>query len=401
MGGSTEGGEDVRSLRSRMRLAVSTAVIALCGAALLGAGAPLVAAGSSATASVWVQTMDSCKQALPDAQYQVIGNGIDLRLTTPSGSKQALSSSTCPLQQGSCSSIHTGCLLIPNLAPGTYRIHELKTPNPDTSNPEGYAACNGGSACQQQDGALTVSSSGVAAGRVTNVYPDGTVAVYPSGKAAYAGTSGDPIVVHNFGLAPPGSGGNAQCDGDGDADDHSTGSPSSRCGYPESKESSACRPFPWSCTLAPIAPPTTSTTTASTSTGTTTSSTTTTMATTTTTTTTTTSTSTNTTASTSTTTSTGCGLTDTTVGMVKTGTSTKVALATAASGPLHATLTWSPAATVRLRLVDQAPATVTETTATGTSLTLDATALAAGKYSFRLMLTGAKSVTFSLAASHC
>src|SRR4029077_6068827 len=40
-----------------------------------------------------------------------------------------------------------------------------------------------------------------------------------------------------------------QCDGDADADDHLTGSPSGHCDYPESQEASACQPYPWSCTL--------------------------------------------------------------------------------------------------------------------------------------------------------
>ncbi len=363
----------MRRLGLRIRLAVSTAVLAVCAAALVGAGAPLVAAGSSGSATVWLQTMDSCKQALGGAGYQVVGDGVDLRLTTASATKQSLSSSTCPLQQGDCSSIRTGCLQIPNLAPGTYRIHELKTPKADTSNPEGYAACNGGSACQRQDVDLTVSSSGSASARVTNVYPDGTVAVYPSGRSGYAGTAKDPVVVHNFGLAKPGSNGNAECDGDGDADDHSTGSPSGHCGYPEGQESSACQPFPWSCTLAPITPPPAPTTTDTTTT---------------------------TTTSTTTTTA-GCGITATGTGKVKKGTTTKVGLTTTAAGALHVTVSWSPVGTMRLRVVDHASTTVAETTATGTSLTLDTAALAAGRYSLQLKLSGTRSVAFSLAASHC
>ena len=59
----------------------------------------------------------------------------------------------------------------------------------------------------------------------------------------------DPILVHNFGLAAPGSSGASQCEGDGDADDHLTGTPRSHCAYPEGQEAAACKPYPWSCTL--------------------------------------------------------------------------------------------------------------------------------------------------------
>jgi hypothetical protein len=350
-----------------------------------------VVAGSTATASVWVQTMDSCKQALGGARYQVVGDGgLDLRVTTPAATKQAIgSASSCPWQQGDCASVSTGCVQIANLPPGGYRIHELRTPAGDNSNPEGYAACNGGSACQSQDVDLVVSSSGVASATVTNVYPDGTVAVYPTasdhGSASYDGTASDPIVVHNFGLAPPDFQGASQCDDDSDADDHSTGSPSAHCGYPEGGESSACMPFPWSCTLAPL--PTTSSTTSSTST-------------TTTTTTTTSSTSSSTTTTSSSTATAACGHTDTTVGRLKKGT-TKLQLTTAAAGPMHATLSWSPAATVRLLVVDRSRSTVAQATATGTALGLDARSLAAGRYSLQLKLSSARSVGYTLAVSHC
>src|SRR5207237_9275857 len=81
-------------------------------------------------------------------------------------------------------------------------------------------------------------------------------------RRPYPGTRPHPIVTHNFWLARPGYNGASQCDGDSDADDHSTGSPSSHCQYlPETAEASACQPYPWSCTLG-----TTSSTTSSPST---------------------------------------------------------------------------------------------------------------------------------------
>jgi hypothetical protein len=57
---------------------------------------------------------------------------------------------------------------------------------------------------------------------------------------------------------------------------------------------------------------------------------------------------------------------------------------------------------MRLVLVDRSTsATVAQTTATGTALSLDAGSLAAGRYSLQLKLSGAKSVAFTLAVTHC
>jgi hypothetical protein len=242
-------------VRTRIRLIVSALILAAGGAGIGISSAPH-SARAGGTTSLVLQQMDSCKQALGGAAYQLTGGGVDIRASAPSQSKQRVaSSSTCPLQQGDCARLSVGCMTFDGVpAPGTYRIHEIRTPDPDASNPEGYAACNGGSACRSQVIDVVVDSSGSAQTRVTNVYPDGFSATYPTasahgGRSSYAGTASDPIVVHNFGLAAPSSNLSLQCDGDGDADDHLTGSPSAHCAYPESLEASACQPFPWSCTL--------------------------------------------------------------------------------------------------------------------------------------------------------
>jgi hypothetical protein len=241
--------------QSRIRLVVSVLIVA-AGCAGIGISSAPLSARATGTTSLVLQQMDSCKQALGGAAYQLTGGGVDIRASAPSQGKQRVaSSSTCPLQQGDCVGTPVGCMTFSGIpVPGTYRIHEIRTPDADTSNPEGYAACNGGSACRSQAVDLTVGSSGNIQARVTNVYPDGTSASYPTasqhgGVSSYAGTAGDPVVVHNFGLAPPSSDLSLQCDGDGDADDHLTGSPSGHCGYPEAQEASACQPYPWSCTL--------------------------------------------------------------------------------------------------------------------------------------------------------
>jgi hypothetical protein len=410
----------VRGLRPRIRLAVSSVVVALCGTAMLLPGSPVAVRASSTTASVWLQTMDSCEQALDGASYQVVGdNGLDLQVSTPGSGKQAVVSGNCPVQHGDCSSTTTGCVHITGLPPGSYRIHETATPPGNSSNPEGYAACNGGSACQRQETDVTVSSSGTASGTTTNVYPDGTVAVY----GPWPGTTSNPIVVHNFGLASPGSKG-AECDGDGDADDHSTGSPSSHCAYPEDQESSACKPFPWSCTLGLWTPPSTTTTTTSTSTdsggSTTTTSTTSTTTDTTTDSTTTDLTSTDsatsstdstssdpttTTTTTSTTTSSstteGCGIAASVTGKLKKGTKKSFSLTTATAGTLGADVTWTPGGTMRAQLLDHRSKVVAQTTVTGSSLHLDSGVLAAGRYKIGLKLNGTRSVMYTLSVAHC
>jgi hypothetical protein len=242
-------------VRTMVPIALAIAGAAVTVQADAGGISAAAASRKAPTATVYLQTMDSCKQALGGAAYQLTGNGLDRRVKGRSQTKQRVAAANeCPLQQGDCASIKVGCVSFSGIPAGAYAIHETRTPTADASNPEGYAACNGGSACRSQWVTVVVSSTGAVQARVTNVYPDGVSPVYPtaaahSGVAVYAGTKKDPIVVHNFGLARPNSDPALQCDGDGDADDHLTGSPSSHCNYPEDQEAAACSPFPWSCTL--------------------------------------------------------------------------------------------------------------------------------------------------------
>ncbi|HVS43907.1 MAG TPA: DUF4214 domain-containing protein [Candidatus Dormibacteraeota bacterium] len=230
-------------MRTQPRLGTAVAVVALIAGsfalALVGQwGRAGAATGGGATISV--QTMDSCHQIKGQADYALSGGGVSMSATTPAGAGTA-GGSGCPVPTGSCSA--GPCAVFSGVPDGTYRIVTTKTPPPNSSNPEGYAPCEGGSACRSQVADLTVSGGSVSA-TVTNVYPDQKVTTFH-----FSGTSGDPIVFHDFGLAAPGSNG-AQCDGDSDADDHSTGSPSGDCAFtPESAEASACQPFPWSCGL--------------------------------------------------------------------------------------------------------------------------------------------------------
>lgn len=237
-------------------------------------------------ADVWLQTMDSCQQALGGAGYQIVStNGTNFTVATGSASPVTVKSTNggCPLQSGNCATLSNGqspvgCVDFPGLQPGTYTIHETATPPPYGTNSDGYATCTGGSACQQQYVTMVVNSDLTAQAWVTNVFPDGSTVCWPGGTTlpagttetcqqtgltGYAGTPANPIVTHNFGVAPPGTDSSApnECDENtseptADADDYLSGAPSSHCAYPEAQEGTWCGgdtvdyPFPWSCTLA-------------------------------------------------------------------------------------------------------------------------------------------------------
>ncbi len=228
-------------------VAIVRRAVIVCAGVVLAVAAPL-SVHAQPTVNVWVQTQDSCKRALGGATYQLTGNGFSQTQTDGSVGTRTVSSGSCPLQHGSCSASLVGCVEFVGVpAGGTYTVRELRTPPGNTSNPEGYAPCNAGSACRDEQGSVAVDGAGAVTASTTNVDPDAFVVHYPSTGSVPA-SLGDPLLFHDFGLAPPGYNGNPQCDGDSDADDHSTGSPSSHCQYkPESDEALACQPFPWSC----------------------------------------------------------------------------------------------------------------------------------------------------------
>lgn len=203
---------------------------------------------------VVVQTMDSCKSGLQGAVYTLSNtSGYSVTIGTQGASTPGGigPSPSCPLQQGNCVSTTKGCLEFTNVPPGDYRLREIATPSGNPSNPAGYVPCEGGSACQWEQADVTVVADGTVGGLVTNVYPNGKSVTWPSFAGHtkyYAATAEDPIVFHDFGLAPPAppaapgtvGTGNAQCDNDSDADDWSTGTPSSECQFPEAQESNVC-----------------------------------------------------------------------------------------------------------------------------------------------------------------
>jgi hypothetical protein len=394
-----------------LRLLLPTGILLASAVGMVLSGTQGRAATASATTTITIQSMDSCKQALDGAGYLLTGDNVRSGLTvTSSGSgRQSVSGGSCPVPRGSCRSTSTGCLSFTGVpAPGSYRIHAVVTPPANSSNPEGYAPCEGGSACRSEEAVVTVLADGSVQAQVNDVYPDGFIRVLPGSSSTYAGTAADPIVFHLFGL------GSGSCDGDHDADDHLTGSPSSHCSYsPESGESSACQPYPWSCAFSTTTTSTTSTgTSTSSSTTTTTTSTTdttttgtTTTTTTTDTTTTSTTTSPSTTSTTTTTTSTSTApacTTDTFTGTAGSSGTTSNYVQTTASGPLTASVTWSPTAVVTLIVYDSSLNELGRSPASSSSpQTVTLPSVAPGRYKIKVKDSSSPTVTFTLSVTHC
>src|SRR5579859_4392794 len=199
---------------------------------------------AASTITVYLQVMDSCRQALPGANFTLVNpDGSTVNAGPSAGTKRvSVGSGTCPLSRGNCATVPTGCVTFvitpPASGTATYTIKENPTFDasdgfyenpPGATSYTGFVPCNGGSACpgafdpmKAQSATFTVDASGTVSAVTTNPYPDGKFSHYPSSGSA-AGTRSDPVVFHNFQL------GSGSCDGDSDADDHLTGSPSSHC----------------------------------------------------------------------------------------------------------------------------------------------------------------------------
>jgi hypothetical protein len=190
---------------------------------LLGGVNVRAASATTTTVTFWIQTMDSCQQAIPGASYTLKGNKITYKAGPGPGTKPVTvnSGQGCPLQRGNCVTVPTGCVsfVLPVPASGTSKVYYTGT---QSVTPSGYVPCTGGSACRKEYIKLTVFPTGAMTATVTNVYPDGYTLVWPTGSH-YTGAQTDPAVFHSFGL------GTISCDGDADADDHLTGSPSTHC----------------------------------------------------------------------------------------------------------------------------------------------------------------------------
>lgn len=214
------------------------ALLALVLVSIFGSMKVEAAHASSSSVTVWLQVMDSCKRAVPGANFILVASdGSTINAGPSSGTSLQTVSPTgqCPVQRGDCQQVPVGCLswtiIPPSSGTDLYTIHENSTfnasdgffENPSGTTPfTGFIPCNGGSACRSESAAFTINSFGVVSGMTTNILPDGKIATYPSGSQA-SGTQSDPIVFHNFRL------GSGSCDGDQDTDDHLTGSTGSHC----------------------------------------------------------------------------------------------------------------------------------------------------------------------------
>jgi hypothetical protein len=207
------------------RMTIAAVVSATCVVAGgVAAVRSTVEVAASGTATVWLQTMDACQQAIPGAGFTLSSTSLSQVAGPGKGAKPvtvAAAPGGCPLQRGNCTTVPslTGCVSwnvpIPDTGTVTYSIRQSRTP-------KGYVPCTGGSACRDESVQLSVDATGTVTAKVTNIYPDGTSVVWPT-SGSYSGAETDPIVFHDFLL------GNGSCDGDGDADDHLAGAPSTHC----------------------------------------------------------------------------------------------------------------------------------------------------------------------------
>ncbi|HLZ57241.1 MAG TPA: hypothetical protein VKR06_09865 [Ktedonosporobacter sp.] len=184
------------------------------------------------TVKVWVQVTDSCQQALSGGTFTVSGPGVNTTTAPTAGGNPFNLGGTggCPLQQGNCVATTNGCttavLNVPKSGTSTYKIIVARTA-PGFGTNLSYEPCTGGSVCPggPEVATVQVSSSGTVSGTILNIYPDGSPVTWPLGGGAYNGAQGNPFLFHEFGRGN----GSIQCDGDSDADDFLTGTPSGHC----------------------------------------------------------------------------------------------------------------------------------------------------------------------------
>jgi hypothetical protein len=194
-----------------------TIIVTLSCICLATVSASSLLTHAATTSRFYLQTMDSCRQAIPGSSFVLTGHGLYIKKGPAPGTKPVkVANGSCLIQRGNCVTVPTGCLSwtipVPSTGTRTYRITEK-------SAPPNYVFCVGGSVCSVPDTVtLTINSDGVISATVKNVYPNGQSVVWPTSGAPYTGRPTDPAVAHNSAL------GSGNCDGDQDADDHTTGS---------------------------------------------------------------------------------------------------------------------------------------------------------------------------------
>ncbi len=184
----------------------------------------LVSAHTAKAASpttFYMQAMDSCKQAVPGFLFRLKGNGVDVTAPLTFGNKpRKVADGACLIQRGNCITQPTGCTSFSLVLPaGVYTVTLTPPAGSGLNPPQGYSECLGGSACSTpQTSTLNIDANGGISATTHNVYPNGASITWPTAGAPYTGISTDPITTHVSRL------GTGNCDGDGDLDDHMTGS---------------------------------------------------------------------------------------------------------------------------------------------------------------------------------
>jgi hypothetical protein len=226
-------GIDMRGTRWRIAIPLIIAIIGAITISFTIAGTIFAQPQSSAarTVKVYIQTTDSCMQALSGATFTVAGPGINTTTAPTSGSRPrglpGYVHGHCPIDQGTCLNFSTGCtttlLNVPASGIATYKFTVAKTAPGGYGANLSYAICDNGSDCPHGPEVATVHvrSSGSVSATVLNINPDGTTVTWPTTRSAYSGTQADPVLFHEYGIGN----GSLQCDGDHDADDRLTGSP--------------------------------------------------------------------------------------------------------------------------------------------------------------------------------
>ncbi|HLZ57813.1 MAG TPA: hypothetical protein VKR06_12765, partial [Ktedonosporobacter sp.] len=188
----------------------------------------------------WVQSLDSCRQAIGGAYYELTGNGVDQVLGPTPGNKPVTISAAgpCPIPRGNCQVTSTGCLSfnldVPASGTASYTITEIKAP-------KGFVACLKAVKCPVPAVVnVTVDSAGTVAATTSILFGDGKTVVFPKNMplapvplplantnavpsdlppvgGAFTGTITDPAVVYNNQICVKQKGGKGkdECKGKG------------------------------------------------------------------------------------------------------------------------------------------------------------------------------------------
>jgi hypothetical protein len=166
---------------------------------------------SSPPATLWVQKIRSCGGTLPGAQLELLdSNGavISGPSTSASGTSHTFrSTSGCPTQAGSCTTVTAGCLTlmvpVPAVGTATYKIVESQVPAGFIDCIENFQHNLPVDQCSAQWGTVTIDAAGNMKVTFTSVNLAGTQTLtLPSndpntGHAYWLGTQADPALFYD------------------------------------------------------------------------------------------------------------------------------------------------------------------------------------------------------------